>query len=132
MDRFPFFLPSIHKLDNQGKENDKNSFQNEMATHLVDIDTKNYLYTILQQCHEKRLLLYSQLWNGLAWIMILIVVGGMLYLCWKYRPTEEQKRQRKIKTQKLVLSKMREMQEMNRYTQPNGITFLPTLQNKGY
>ena len=112
--------------------NNDNFIENEMADKLVDIDTKNYLYSVLKSCQETRLAVYSQIWNWIAWISIFVVVGSILYICWKYCPTEEQKRQRKIKTQKLVLSKMREMQEMNRYTQPNGITFLPVIKNRGY
>jgi len=120
-------MPTLQKLEKNTETN-----VNEMASNLVDIDTKNYLYSVLHQCYENRLHTYSQIWNWIAWIIILIVVGGILYICWKYRPTEEQKRKLKIKTQKLVLSKMREMQEMNRYTQPNGITFLPVLKNNGF
>jgi hypothetical protein len=64
--------------------------------------------------------------------MVLGVVGGLLYLCYAIRLTPEQKKKRAMKTKQLVLSKMREMKEMNQYTQPNGITFSPVYQNKGY
>jgi hypothetical protein len=53
-------------------------------------------------------------------------------MCYSIRISPEQQKKRRIKTQKLVLAKMREMKEMNQYTQPNGITFLPVYQNKGY
>jgi hypothetical protein len=107
-----------------GKEDD--------STPLVTSETKEYLFRVLNQCYETRMRLYSNIWNGLAVVMVVGVVVGLLYLCYYVRPTPEQQKKRRIQTQKLVLAKMREMKEMNQYTQPNGITFLPVFQNKGY
>lgn len=133
MDRFPFFLPTLNKIgsnDFDTKNASDDSAKN--AQNLVDAETKNYLYNVLNHCHQTRLALYSQIWNWLAWVIIGISVSCLLYVCWKYRPTPEQQRKRRLKTQKMVLTKMREMQEMNMYTKPNGITLLPIFQNKGY
>ena len=133
MDRFPFFLPTLNKIgsnDFDTKNASDDSAKN--AQNLVDAETKNYLYNVLNHCHQNQLALYSQIWNWLAWVIIGISVSCLLYVCWKYRPTPEQKRNRRLKTQKMVLTKMREMQEMNMYTKPNGITLLPMFQNKGY
>ena len=114
-----------------GGSNGLNS-QDQSATPLVNSESKEYLFCVLKQCHDNRIRLYSRIWNGMAVLMVMGVVGGMLYMCYRYRPTPEQQRKRRIRTQKLVLEKMREMKEVNQYTQPNGITFLPVLQNKGY
>jgi hypothetical protein len=107
-----------------GKEDD--------STPLVTSETKEYLFRVLNQCYETRMRLYSNIWNSLAVILVVGVVVGLLYLCYYVRPTPEQQKKRRIQTQKMVLAKMREMKEMNQYTQPNGITFLPVFQNKGY
>lgn len=132
MDRFPFFLPTLNKIGSNDFDSKNTEDLTKNASNLVDPETKNYLYNVLNHCHQTRLALYSQIWNGLAWVIIFVCISSLLYVCWKYRPTPEQKRNRRLKTQKMVLSKMREMQEMNMYTKPNGITLLPMFQNKGY
>ena len=106
--------------------------KDENSTPLVTNETKEYLFCVLNQCYENRIRMYSRIWNGLAILMVLVVIGGLLYLCYYIRPTPEQQKKRRIQTQKLVFAKMREMKEVNQYTQPNGITFLPVYQNKGY
>ena len=136
MDRFPMypFSPSFSFSGNGGfggGGSGKNE-QESSTTPLVTNETKEYLFCVLNQCYENRLKMYSNIWNGLAIMMVVGVAVGLLYICYYIRPTPEQQRKRRIKTQKMVLEKMREMKEMNQYTQPNGITFLPVFQNKGY
>lgn len=136
MDRFPMypFSPSFSFSGNGGfggGGSGKNE-REESTTPLVTNETKEYLFCVLNQCYENRLKMYSNIWNGLAIMMVVGVAVGLLYICYYIRPTPEQQRKRRIKTQKMVLEKMREMKEMNQYTQPNGITFLPVFQNKGY
>lgn len=114
-----------------GGENGMNS-DNKESTPLITNETKEYLYQVLNQCYENQMRMYSTVWNTLAVIMVLVVIGGLLYMCYSIRISPEQQKKRRLKTQQLVLAKMREMKEMNQYTQPNGITFLPVYQNKGY
>jgi hypothetical protein len=135
MDKFPMypFSPSFSFSGGGGGNRDfEGRGEKEDSTPLVTSETKEYLFRVLNQCYETRMRLYSNIWNTLAVIMVLGVVVGLLYLCYYVRPTPEQQKKRRLRTQKMVLAKMREMKEMNQYTQPNGITFLPVFQNKGY
>jgi hypothetical protein len=133
MDKFPFSFPSSFSArDFGGGSRSGGTETAENATPLVALEAKEYLFCVLSQCHENRMRMYSNIWNGFAILMVLGVVGGVLYLCCVIRLTPEQKKKRAMKTKQLVLSKMREMKEMNQYTQPNGITFSPVYQNKGY
>lgn len=145
MDKFPNypFAPSFSMGGNRDFENMGGRFggggggssgkeESENSTPLVTTETKEYLFRVLNTCYENRMRMYSNIWNGFAILMVLGVIGGLLYMCYCVRLTPEQKKKRALKTKQLVLAKMREMKEMNQYTQPNGITFLPTYQNKGY
>jgi hypothetical protein len=139
MDKFPMypFSPSFSFSGMGGGNRDFDgvgggSGKNDDSTPLVTSETKEYLFRVLNQCYENQMRMYSNIWNTLAVLMVLGVVGGLLYLCYSIRVSPEQQKKRRIQTQKLVLAKMREMNEMNQYTQPNGITFLPVFQNKGY
>lgn len=136
MDKFPFPFASPFSVggnrDFGGGGGGNRTEENENSTPLVTTETKEYLFCVLNQCHENRVQMYSRIWNGFAILMVLGVVGGLLYLCYSIRLTPEQKKKRAMKTKQLVLTKMREMKEMNQYTQPNGITFLPVYQNKGF
>ena len=137
MDKFPFPFPSSFSARDFGGGGGSSSGGGgtetaENATPLVASEAKEYLFCVLSQCNENRMRMYSNIWNGFAILMVLGVVGGLLYLCYAIRLTPEQKKKRAMKTKQLVLSKMREMKEMNQYTQPNGITFSPVYQNKGY
>jgi hypothetical protein len=138
MDKFPMypfsssFSFSGGRGGNRDFEGGGGSGKDENSTPLVSNETKEYLFCVLNQCYENQARLYSNIWNAFVVVMLLVVVGGLLYMCYSIRISPEQQKKRRIKTQKLVLAKMREMKEMNQYTQPNGITFLPVYQNKGY
>ena len=126
---FPF-TPRFSSF-NSGKMGGE-GMDNKESTPLITTETKEYLFRALNQCYETQMQMYSRIWNTLAVIMVLMVIGCLLYMCYSIRISPEQQKKRRLKTQQLVLAKMREMKEMNQYTQPNGITFLPVYQNKGY
>jgi len=138
MDKFPMypFSPSFSLWGmgggNRNFDGGGGSGKEENSTPLVTSETKEYLFRVLNQCYENQMKMYSNIWNTLAVLMVLGVIGGLLYMCYSIRISPEQQKKRRLKTQQLVLAKMREMKEMNQYTQPNGITFLPVFQNKGY
>jgi len=138
MDKFPMypFSPSFSFSGmgggNRNFDGGGGSGKEENSTPLVTSETKEYLFRVLNQCYENQMKMYSNIWNTLAVLMVLGVIGGLLYMCYSIRISPEQQKKRRLKTQQLVLAKMREMKEMNQYTQPNGITFLPVFQNKGY
>lgn len=131
MDYLSFPFSSTERLRQNRVTLSANS-EHENKTSLVTDEMKDYLFNVLKHCHENHIQMYSRIWNTVVIITFVVVVGSVLYYCYTTKPTPEQIHKRRMRTKKLVLEKMKEMNEMNMYTQPNGITFLPVIQNKGY
>jgi len=98
---------------------------------LIDNHTKFYLYDTLYSCHQKRVKYYTLLWNAIVSLLFLGVFGGILYYCYRRKPTEEQSREQLERDQQFILSKIRFYQEQNQKIRESAspITGLPTMEN---
>ena len=89
---------------------------------LIEPTVKNYLFSTLQQCHDRKELFYVWIFNvGLLCIMVL-VVGSVLYYCRKRKLTPYELSEKERKDQEYVLSKIRQYQTVQK-TSP--VTNLP-------
>lgn len=75
--------------------------------HLIEPNAKYFLYRTLQKCHEIKIRYFS-LWVNLA--VFLVFCGGLfvvLYYKYKGRMSPYEQRQRMLRDQQYILSKIR-------------------------
>jgi hypothetical protein len=89
---------------------------------LIEPGVKNYLYSTLQQCHDRKELFYTWVFNAVLFIVIVLVVGSILYYCRKQKLTPYEQSEKERKDQEYVLSKIRQYQTVQK-TSP--VTNLP-------
>jgi len=89
---------------------------------LIEPNIKNYLYSTLQQCHNRKELFYTYVFNSVLFITIILVVGSILYYCRKRKLTPYELSEKQYKDQEYILSKIRQYQTVEK-TSP--LTNLP-------
>lgn len=109
-------------------------FSNEVSESpkLIETSAKNYLYYTLHQCHQNRVGVYYYALNIGVLVLFLGITAAVLYYCSQRKLTEYDQRQKMMRDQEYVLSKIRfyqEMKDTRQSSQSSGITDLPfTLQ----
>ena len=100
---------------------------------LIDNSAKYYLYNTLSLCHETRIKYHSIILNVLVFVVFASIAGGVLYFCYKRKPSIEQSRKQMEQDQQFILSKIRYYQEQNQKIRENAspITGLPALTPPG-
>lgn len=94
---------------------------------LIEASAKNYLYNTLQQCHNNRVVLYYYALNISVLILMVTVTASVLYYCNKNKPSEYERRQKLLRDQQYVLSKIRYYKEDKQTTQDSSSTGITTL-----
>jgi len=89
---------------------------------LIEPNVKNYLFSTLQQCHDRKELFYTWVFNAILLIIIVLVVGSILYYCRKRKLTPYEQSEKTCKEQEYVLSKIRQYQTVKKQSP---ITDLP-------
>ena len=89
---------------------------------LIEPNVQNYLYNTLQQCHDKKELLYTWVFNIVVFAILILVVGSVLYYCRKRKLTPYEQSEKERKDQEYVLSKIRQYQTVKKQSP---ITNLP-------
>ena len=84
---------------------------NVEGPRLIDNSSKYYLYNKLAACHETRVKYHSIILNVLVFMVFAGVFGGVLYYCYKKKPTIQQSRSQMERDQQFILSKIRFYQE---------------------
>lgn len=93
---------------------------------LIESQTRNYLLDTLKHCHQQRTNLYLFTWNLLIFSIFVTVLGITLYLCAKNKKYSETNRNKLQSDQEYILSKIREMREIENYQhQLKNLTGLP-------
>jgi len=95
---------------------------------LIENSVKDYLYDTLQKCHSNRVNVYYYTLNIGVFLFIVLVFGFALYYSGKNKKSEYEERQKLIRDQEYVLSKIRYYQEdkkARREGQTSDITNLP-------
>ena len=91
---------------------------------LIEPNVKNYLYTTLQQCHDKKEMIYGWLFNTSIFIFVVVVVGSVLYFCRKSKLTPYELSEKQRKEQEYIVSKIRQYQTVKK---DGFITNLPAI-----
>ena len=94
---------------------------------LTEYSAKDFLFQSLQHCHANRINIYYYILNFGVLFLFVLVVGGVLYSCYKNKLSPYEKNQRMLQEQEYILSKIRFHQEDRKQTHSTGITNLPTL-----
>jgi hypothetical protein len=89
---------------------------------LIEPNVQNYLYNTLQQCHDKKELFYTWVFNIVVFAILILVVGSVLYYCRKRKLTPYEQSEKERKDQEYVLSKIRQYQTVKKQSP---ITNLP-------
>ena len=104
------------------------AFSMEMPK-LIDHTTGAYMYEILRQCHDNRIHTYSWVFNILV-VTVFVGVGALvLYLCMKRKPSAEERKEKLLLDQKIILEKIRSLKEQKQsYYEESSYTHLPFLE----
>jgi hypothetical protein len=77
---------------------------------LIEQGAHNYLQEALKICHGNRVQIYSYALNIGVFMLFLAIAGLTLYYCYKRKLTPHELRQKTLKDQDYVLSKIRHYQ----------------------
>ena len=92
---------------------------------LIETNVRNYIQTSLESCHTHRIRLYSIAFN-IGVLLLFIIIGGLaLYYCYNKKETPYEKRQKMLRDQEYILSKIRYYQHTQKERTSSYITQLP-------
>ena len=74
---------------------------------LIEQGTQSYLQHTLSVCHENRVRLYSIALNIGVLLIFVSIVGAALYICYKRKLTPYEVKQKMLRDQEMILSKIR-------------------------
>ena len=74
---------------------------------LIDNGAINYMYDALQICHANRVKIYYIGLNVGVFVLFVLVVGLILYYCYKRKPSPYELKKKMLKDQEYILSKIR-------------------------
>ena len=77
------------------------------APKLIETNITGYLHHSLKSCHNNRVKIYSYVLNIGILLIFICIVGVTLYYCYRRKPTAEEQRQKMLRDQEYVLSKIR-------------------------
>jgi flagellar biosynthesis/type III secretory pathway M-ring protein FliF/YscJ len=93
---------------------------------LIESSTQNYLYNVLQKCHNNRIYLYSYVWNISIVVIFVVIAGITLYLCAKRKKNPDEQEKQLLNEQYYILEKIKEFKDHEKYMKSmNTITTLP-------
>ena len=93
---------------------------------LIEHQAGHFMYDTLRQCHEKRILTYSFVFNITIVCVFCLITGIILYLLYRKKKTPDQRRSDIIRDQKMVLEKIKSLKEQKQYYLENeSITKMP-------
>lgn len=92
-------------------------------SHLIETKARASLLNTLSGCHETRVRLYSTALNVGVLVLLTIGVGLTLYYCYKRQPSAYETRQKMLKDQDYILSKIQfyQAERQNLMLSPIGI-----------
>jgi hypothetical protein len=85
-----------------------------LPPRLVDPYSVNYMMNTLQQCHSTRTNLYYHILNISVLVVFVLIVGTTLYYCSKDKLSDYEKKQKLLKDQQFIMSKIRFFQSENK------------------
>lgn len=94
------------------------------SPQLIEPNIKYHLFNTLEQCHQTRVELYSNIWNASIVIVFLSVTTIVLYFCFQKKTPREEKEQL-FKEQSYILDKIRSFKELSTYQPITNIPVIP-------
>jgi hypothetical protein len=94
---------------------------------LIDYNARLFMNSILHKCHDNRIYLYSIALNVGVFVIFVLVFGLALYYCYTKKPNEYERREKMIKDQEYILSKIRFYQSELANKKQSSITELPLM-----
>jgi Na+-transporting NADH:ubiquinone oxidoreductase subunit NqrC len=92
---------------------------------LIEPNARYFLYNTLQKCHDHRVQIYTMVLNVGIFLLFVLIVGSILYYCYKKKLTPYEQQQKMLRDQQYILSKIRYYQSENMNKQTSEITNLP-------
>ena len=94
---------------------------------LTESNSINYLSNTLQKCHENRVSIYYYVFNGGIFLLFILILGTVLYFCYNKKPLEHEKRQKFLREQQYILSKIKYHKDIHNQhkNEMSNITNLP-------
>jgi hypothetical protein len=99
------------------------------VSHLIEPTVKYYLHTTLQHCHENRLTIYYYVLNVGVLFLFTAIVGYVLYYCYTHKLSPQERQQKMIQEQQLVMEKIKFYQEEAKDRRMSDITNLPMVRD---
>ena len=101
----------------------------DKPSHLIENTTKNYIFSILQQCHKNRTSFYYYVLNFAVLFFFVGIGGFILYRCNKTKLSDEEKAVKMWNDQQYVLSKIHYFKEENKkHTQITNLPYMNVAQ----
>jgi len=92
---------------------------------LIEPGVRYFLNETLKQCHKFKEKYNNMLFNILLCIGFFIILGMILFIKYKGKPTQEEKEQKETEKKQYILSKIRNYQDAKIRSQQELITGLP-------
>lgn len=99
----------------------------DQSSHLTEPGVRYFLCGILRTCRDKKNAMYSKLFNLGAFLLFIIILGGILYYRHGSKIPEEEKKNRREKEEMYIMEKIKSMQNKKKKDQNLIITELPQL-----
>jgi len=102
-----------------------------LGPQLYEPCVKEYMYGVLNKCHENRVSIYMYVLNISVVVVFLGTVGIILLYCYKSKLTPEQQYEKRVRDQEYVLSKIRYYKDQQRVIDSRAsITGLPVVDER--
>jgi len=94
----------------------------ELYPRLIENGVRSYVHDTLTTCHENRIKIYSIALNVGVLVIFVAIVVATLYFCYRRKLTPYEERQKMLRDQEYVLSKIRfyQSEQKNLMTSPIG------------
>jgi hypothetical protein len=89
------------------------------AINLIEPGVKYFFNKTLQGCHAVKQKYYNTIYNFIYLGVFVLIVGGVLYIKKRNKPTLEEKEKRKRLHYEYIISKVRNFQDIRAREQPN-------------
>ena len=98
----------------------------EANPKLIEHQAGHYMSQTLKHCHEKRVITYSFIFNGVIVLVFGIVTCVVLYLLYKQKKTPNEQKEKIMRDQMFILEKIKSLKEQKQYYLENeSITKMP-------
>jgi hypothetical protein len=98
---------------------------------LIEQGAHSYMSNVLNKCHNNRVNIYLYALNTGVLLLFIVITCLVLYYCYKTKTTPEENRQKMLKEQEYILSKIRYYKDHQRNIESRAsITGLPVLDER--